>query len=83
MKKIILISKCKSSASSDLGWALFSFRGFYLGHEIAQVRLEAKNQNWERGEEYVIYLKVVNIERKVLIGETIKARKLSDFMQAN
>ena len=79
MKTIIVVSTCKRCLTPGIGE--FAFRGFYAGEEIVRLILIApKGDTWIKGEDYVLYVKVMMLEKHELTGEVLRARKLNEVM---
>jgi hypothetical protein len=80
MKPIIIISQCISISKHNSSEAEFNFKGFYAGHLLKKLKLEiSDNQTWSLNEEYVMYVKIINIEESTLFGKVIKLKNLKDF----
>ena len=80
MKKILVVTKCLKNSLQIPGVAQFSFRGFYSGHKIRSIQIAHESFEWEKDEEYVIYLWVIEVKKNCLQGKAIKVKKLRDFL---
>jgi hypothetical protein len=80
MKKILVVTRCLKISLQIPGVAQFSFRGFYSGHTIRSIQIAHESFVWEKDEEYVIYLWVMDVKKDCLQGKAIKVKKLSDFL---
>ncbi len=77
MNSIIVISYCSKIRSQEAQRAEFNFHGYYMGAEIKCLDISAPNEiKWIRGEGYLIYLNVVEINKKVLFGRALKVKKI-------
>ncbi len=81
MKNIIIVSKCIriSPFSSDENTYFFHFRGVFAGDLLKEVKLRGrKDFQIKRGEEYLIYVQMISLEKGVLSGKILKIRPLED-----
>jgi hypothetical protein len=85
MKNIIVVSRCLSRWPSEgdpthsIGH--FSFRGFYLGTEIAAMELRAPlGTIWKKGEDYLMYVRIKKLSGRELYGDVLRARLLTEIM---
>ena len=83
MKKIIVVSRCLKIAKKQPQMAEFSFKGYYSGHQIKSLIITQPDDLWIKSEEYVIYLRIVDIKNNRLIGTALKVKKLSEFLMDN
>jgi hypothetical protein len=83
MKKILVVTKCLKKSLKIPGVAQFSFKGFYSGHKICSIQIAHESFEWEKDEEYVIYLWAIEVKNNCLQGKAIKVKKLSDFLMEN
>jgi hypothetical protein len=80
MKKILVVTKCLKNSLQIPGLAQFSFKGYYSGHKICSIQIAYEAYEWEKDEEYVIYLWVIEVKKNCLKGKAIKVKKLRDFL---
>lgn len=71
MDKVYVISFCQKTTKEH---SEFHFKGFYKGLKVKKILV--KNQLFEVGEEYLIYLLCDFVRDGVLIGESIRFKKL-------
>lgn len=83
MKKIIVVSRCLKISKKEPQIAEFSFKGYYSGHLIKSLLITQMDESWEESEEYVIYLKIMEIKDNKLSGKALKIKKLSAFLMEN
>ena len=78
MRTFIAITRCLKFRAKH---GEFAFRGSYLGHLIRKLVLTAPHgMEWEKGEEYVLYVVARRINGDTLEGDVIKLKKLSEFL---
>jgi hypothetical protein len=71
---ILLISFCiKSSKECHF----FHFKGCYMGQKISMVEVHTTDFKCEPCDEYLLKLKVVNVQNSILICDLIQSKKLS------
>ena len=81
MRTIIVVSRCCRRYSGSPETGEFAFKGFYAGEEIERLILLAPTTvQWVKGEDYLLYVKVLLIEKNQLMGEALKVRKLTEVM---
>lgn len=81
MNTIIVVSHCDKRHRGTPETGEFAFKGFYAGEEIERLYLIAPlGVRWEKGEDYLLFVKVMLIENKQLTGEVLKLRKLTEVM---
>ena len=82
MNNVIIVSKCLRVINFTFNKKkyLFHFRGVYVGKKIRRVELVGDDTlNILKGEEYVLYVKIVSIEDHIVKGTIIKFRDIEEF----
>lgn len=79
MRTLIAISRCLKSYPDG---GEFSFKGFYVGEEIIRLVLQSASGPivWKKGEDYVLYIRVLSIETGILKGQVIRSRSLDELV---
>lgn len=67
---IIVLGQCKVVRNNT---ATFIFKGQYLEHRVSKINVNS-NYQWQKGEDYVLHLKVNTIESGVLWATLLKAK---------
>lgn len=70
---IVVISFCIKNTDKSV---YFHFKGNFLGHKISAIEVMGENNIFEMREEYLLKLKVMRIEKSVLICQLIQSKKL-------
>lgn len=81
MKTVIIVSKCQrvTKINSFENWYHFHFKGVCAGEILKKICLRgAKELGIKKGEEYLIYLRLLKFEEETLMGEIIKIRPIND-----
>lgn len=81
MKTVIIVSKCSRviKSNSNEVWFQFDFKGAYAGEFLSKVILKSKEEKGIlRGEEYLLYVRVISCLDGVLRGEILKSKRLED-----
>lgn len=78
MKEIYLISS-PIKIPTNSSWALFHFRGYYLGHKINEIAVHSKNIQFEFNDEYLMKLEVLSLKRARLITHLLEAKNLKNL----
>lgn len=81
MKTVIIVSKCSRVIKSNSAevWFQFDFKGAYAGDFLSKVILKGNTKSEIiRGEEYLLYVRVISCLEGALRGEILKAKKLAD-----
>jgi hypothetical protein len=81
MKTVIVVSKCQRIRNTAGGWrGYFAFKGFYSGEEVRSLHLLGNGSEMQRGEDCILYVKVMSLHRGVLTGEVLRWRRLEDLI---
>lgn len=82
MKNTIIVSRCLSHWSELNGnWGHFAFKGFLMGEEVTSLILKSPDGIMlEKGEDYLMFVKIVKLSRGKLNGEVLKIKRLSEVM---
>ncbi len=81
MKTVIIVSKCSrvSKINHTESWYQFHFKGVCGGESLRHVMLKGrKDFNILKGEEYLMYVRLISCSEGILKGEILKAKPLSD-----
>ena len=81
MKTVIIVSKCTRiiKFNQDENWHEFHFKGVCAGEILKRVLLRGrKDFRLKKGEEYLIYVQLISMEKGLLKGVILKHRLLSD-----
>lgn len=82
MNNVIIVSKCLRVTNFTFNKKkfLFHFRGVYVGKKIRKIELVGDcNLSILKGEEYVLYVKIVSFENHVVRGTIIKFRDIEEL----
>ena len=78
MRHLIAISRCKKASGPICH---FGFRGFLCGEEITLLKLQSLlGVKWELGEDYVLAIEVHSVQKRILSGRILRAKKLTEVM---
>jgi hypothetical protein len=82
MRTVVVVSKCvRARETGPRVWqGDFRFQGCYAGEEVRELHLVGPAPGWERGEEYVLYVKVMAITAGVMTGEVLRCRRLAELV---
>ncbi len=81
MKTVIVVSKCQRVRVVGSNWnGDFAFKGFYSGEEVRSLHLLGSGREMQRGEECILYVKIMSMHRGVLTGEVLRWRRLEDLL---
>lgn len=81
MKTVIIVSKCSHviKLNSSESWFQFHFKGVCAGEALRKVMLKGrKDFNIKKGEEYLMYVRLISCSQGVLKGEILKLKLLTD-----
>lgn len=81
MKTVIIVSKCLrvTKLGPDESWYDFHFKGVCAGVSLKRVVLKGKHDlNLKKGEEYLLYVRMLSCEDGVLKGMVLKSRRLEE-----
>ncbi|MFL5783915.1 MAG: hypothetical protein ACJ76H_04835 [Bacteriovoracaceae bacterium] len=81
MKNIIIVSKCVriSPYSSEENNYYFHFKGVFAGDLLKEVVLRGRKEfHIERGEEYLIYVQMIALEKGTLWGKILRIKPLDE-----
>jgi hypothetical protein len=81
MKTVIIVSKCSriNKLNQSESWYEFHFKGVCAGEALRKVLLKGrKDFNIKLGEEYLIYVQLLNFEEGIMKGTILKLKLLSD-----
>lgn len=81
MKTVIIVSKCLRVTKYNPveSWYEFHFKGVCAGEALRKVLLRGRHDfGIKRGEEYLIYVRMISFENGILKGVIIKIRKLEE-----
>lgn len=81
MNTVIIVSKCLrvTKFTFDKRKFEFHFKGVLKGIRIKKIELVGlENLGIKQGQEYILYVKIVAIERDKMKGEVLKSRELQD-----
>ena len=80
MRTVIIISKCIGENKREQKYPLkFHFKGVYFGHFISSIQLKAVSTELPViNVDYLLYVKVEQIQDEILKGEIIKLKRLED-----
>lgn len=81
MKTVIIVSKCIRVIKSNQAhtWYQFHFNGVCAGEALRKVLLKARQDfQIQKGEEYLMYVRLVSCEAGTLRGEVLKLKLLSE-----
>jgi hypothetical protein len=82
MNNVIIVSKCLRVTNFTFNKKkyVFHFRGVYVGKKIRKVELVGDDSlNILKGEEYVLYVKIVSIDKDIVRGTIIKFRDIEEL----
>ncbi len=82
MNNVIIVSKCLRVTNFTFNKKkyAFHFRGVYVGKKIRKVELVGDHSlNIIKGEEYVLYVKIVSIDNDIVRGTIIKCRDVEEL----
>lgn len=78
MRTVIVVSLCLDDRP---GRPNFHFRGCFAGAEVKALQLEPSIEDeWKKGEEYILYVRVREVREGVLRGEVIRSRPLVELV---
>lgn len=79
MRTLIAISRCLKTRTES---GEFSFKGFYAGEEIKKLELQLDPGQipWKKGEDYILYIRVLSIKAGVLTGSVTRSRLLDELV---
>ncbi len=81
MKTVIIVSKCLRVTKFDpqTSWYEFHFKGVFAGEAIKKVMLlGSQSFSIKKGEEYLMYVKLLSCEQGLLKGTILKAKILDE-----
>ena len=81
MKTVIIVSKCLRVIKLNRSeiWYQFHFKGVFAGESLGKVLLKChKEPHPQKNEEYLIYVRLLSVERGVLKGEILRIKNLED-----
>jgi hypothetical protein len=79
MNTVIIVSKCLRVTNFTFNKKKyeFHFRGVFVGNKIRRIELTgASDLNIKKGEEYILYVKIVTLENGIIKGFILKSRDL-------
>lgn len=81
MKTVIIVSKCLrvTKYTPEESWYEFHFKGVCAGESLRKVLLRGRHDfDIKRGEEYLMYVRMLSFENGTLKGIIIKLKKLDE-----
>lgn len=80
MKTVIIVSKCLrvTKFNKSENWYEFHFKGVCAGEVLEKLVLQGKWDVIQKGEEYLLYSRIISIENGILRGIILKARPLHE-----
>ncbi len=82
LRNLIIVSRCLGVDKIRMKTCLmnFHFKGILKGSVVKGLKLEAYgSENYEVGEDYIMYIEMIHLHKKVLWGRVLKARKISEM----
>lgn len=77
MRTVIVVSRC---LDERLERPNFHFKGYLAGEYIKTLQLKGKApMRWQKGEDYVLYVKIESVRSGILCGEVIRSRALDEL----
>ncbi|MAF76861.1 MAG: hypothetical protein CME63_00545 [Halobacteriovoraceae bacterium] len=81
----IAVTYCLSKTTSvDQDNYIFHFKGFFMGNKIEAIKVVSKNEEFFIGEEYILHLRIREVDKKTLVAKCIRKKVLgeirSDFL---
>lgn len=78
---ILLLSRCLCNYTSDKNgyrYSKFHFKGYYLGQKIIGIEAAQPSElDFDSGEDYLLWIKAISIEKGILNAVVIKAKKIA------
>lgn len=74
-RKVVALSRCLDTTTR---FHRFHFRGVFLGHSIVEIHLwvEDNRDEFRKGDDYLLYIKVIEVRRSKLIGTLIRHKRI-------
>lgn len=81
MKTVIIVSKCMKEVklTASESWFHFHFRGVCAGEALRKVVLRGRRDfGLKKGEEYLLYVQLINFDEGTLVGTILRAKRLEE-----
>lgn len=82
LRNLIIVSRCLGIDRIRTKTCLlnFHFKGVLRGDVVKGLKLEAQDMNhYQVGEDYIMYIEMIHLHKKILWGRVLKARKISEM----
>jgi hypothetical protein len=81
--RFALVSQCQKVVQGPVILAFFHYNGTFAGRKINHIRVTGPSPvEWEKGEDYLLYLQLESITDAVVMAQLIKSKKLSEVYRA-